>query len=433
MIDADARSVQLGDFPLAIAVITLALLPFAVGTVSIRTAVRVRDGSFGLDDGLLLAGVVAYIADIGLAAHGVSVGIGSKNADMNVWMQSEAQKFYIIWITVYVTAVAFIKSSVCLTLLRVCSDSRSFIKRATWVLLALTWASFCVTFFGILTFRRPVEANWNTTLVVEGKATCATPETLIGISHANTASSIVTDVACVILPGMLLWDTQMALKAKIQVSILLSLASVASVTTMIRAPFISRYKNPTDNLMYYIGFIVLLSCIELAVGLIAASLPAVRRLYKEFFGSKTDTFDTSQNSKSLVTIGGSGALRARADRPKSHRVFSNPSDRGTTTTNINGGEGTWERLHDAESCSADGVSVQEPQSTAGHIKKVHTYSVEMEPSFMERTVARWRLVASRDLVALKQTLLEQKQAVVKVEELGIEVVQKIPFHNGDAM
>lgn len=145
---------------------------------------------------------------------------------MNEWMQSEAQKFFIIWITVYVTAVAFIKSSVCFTLLRICSDARNYIKAATWGLLALTWASFCVTFFGILTFCRPVEANWYPKLVLEGKASCASPDVLIGISHTNTGTSIVTDIACVVLPGLLLWDTQMKLKAKLQVSFLLSLASV---------------------------------------------------------------------------------------------------------------------------------------------------------------------------------------------------------------
>ncbi|KAJ1328257.1 hypothetical protein MN608_07593 [Microdochium nivale] len=379
MIDADIRLAKMEGFPLAIFATILALLPLAVGAVGIRIAVRVRDGGLGLDDGLLLAGAITYVADIGIAAYAVRVGVGSLNADMNAWMQSEAQKFFIIWITVYVTSVAFIKSSVCFTLLRICSETRKYIKAATWGLLGLTWASFCVTFFGILTFCRPVEANWYPQLVAEGKASCASPDVLIGISHTNTGTSIVTDIACVVLPGLLLWDTQMKLKAKLQVSLLLSLASVASVTTFIRAPFISHYRNPTDNLMFYIGHIVFLSCIELAVGCIAASLPSIRRLYKEYAGSKTQTFGSSENSKGLVTIGGSGMPRARADRSRTHRVFSNPSDRGTTTTNINSGEGSWERLHDAEAPSAERVPNPELQNPPGHIKTVYTYSVEMEP------------------------------------------------------
>lgn len=169
---------------------------------------------------------LVYIADIGLAVQAVSVGIGSKDDHLNAWMQSESQKFYIVWITVYVVAVALIKSSVCVTLKRIASKSVPFLRYAIWVLFGLTWASFCVTFFGILTFCRPVEANWNTKLVLTGEATCADTETLIGISHTNTATSIVTDLGCIVLPGILLWKTQMPIKAKLQVLSLLSLASM---------------------------------------------------------------------------------------------------------------------------------------------------------------------------------------------------------------
>lgn len=42
---------------------------------------------------------IVYITDIALAIRGVSVGIGSKNDHLNAWMQAEAEKYYIIWIT----------------------------------------------------------------------------------------------------------------------------------------------------------------------------------------------------------------------------------------------------------------------------------------------------------------------------------------------
>src|SRR5690242_20296333 len=102
---------------------------------------------------------VIYIADTGLAVHAISVGIGSIDKNLNPWMQAESQKFYIIWITVYVVAVALIKTSVCVTLRRIAAKAVPILRYSIWVLFVLTWASFCVTFFGILTFCRPVEAN----------------------------------------------------------------------------------------------------------------------------------------------------------------------------------------------------------------------------------------------------------------------------------
>lgn len=59
MIAPEVRHVDLVGFPLIITTVIYALLPFAVISVAIRTFVRVRDGGFGLDDGLLLAGLVS--------------------------------------------------------------------------------------------------------------------------------------------------------------------------------------------------------------------------------------------------------------------------------------------------------------------------------------------------------------------------------------
>lgn len=169
---------------------------------------------------------IVYIVDIALAVRGVSVGIGSKNDKLNTWMQAESEKYYLIWITVYVLGVALVKSSVCTTLKRVAPRADRVMSYAIWCLLGLTWASFCVTFFGILTYCTPVEANWNTALVTQGKAHCADTETLIAISHTNTTTSILTDIGCLVLPGKLLWKAQMKTKAKLLVFCLLSVASL---------------------------------------------------------------------------------------------------------------------------------------------------------------------------------------------------------------
>ncbi|KAF7536013.1 hypothetical protein G7054_g4907 [Neopestalotiopsis clavispora] len=226
MADASAQSVVLEEFPLLIIIIISIFLVFAVSSVGIRTYMRLADQVFGLDDGLILAGLIVYVVDIALALRGVSVGIGSRNDRLNSWLQSEAEKYYIIWITLYVVTVALIKSSVCTTLARIAAQSHNSIRIAIWMLLGLTWASFCVTFFGILTFCRPVEANWNKALVAEGRASCASTEALIGISQTNTGTSVATDVGCMVLPGLLLWKTHMKTKAKLQVFGLLSVASV---------------------------------------------------------------------------------------------------------------------------------------------------------------------------------------------------------------
>lgn len=61
MIDASARSVELANFPLAIVATILALLPITVVTVSVRIFVRLNDRGLGVDDALLLGGMVRRI------------------------------------------------------------------------------------------------------------------------------------------------------------------------------------------------------------------------------------------------------------------------------------------------------------------------------------------------------------------------------------
>jgi hypothetical protein len=188
------------------------------------------------------------MADVGLAIYGAHVGIGTVNSKHNAWMTMEAPKIFTIWILVYVVSLATIKSSICVTLLRI-GKTKPSMRIAVWSLLAITWASFIVTFVGVLLFCRPIEANWDTSLILSGQGSCASMEVMIGLSHTATASTIVTDLACVVLPGIMLWDIQMKRKAKLGVFALLSFASLASIMTICRAPYINHYKYPLDNLM----------------------------------------------------------------------------------------------------------------------------------------------------------------------------------------
>lgn len=140
-------------------------------------------------------------------------------------MAMESVKYFTIWILVYVVSLATVKSSICVTLLRI-ADTKAPLRMAVWALLAITWASFVVTFVGVLLFCRPISANWDVSLIASGEGTCASMEVMVGLSHTATASTIMTDVGCVVLPGLVLWNVQMKRKAKLSVFALLSFASL---------------------------------------------------------------------------------------------------------------------------------------------------------------------------------------------------------------
>jgi hypothetical protein len=188
---------------------------------------------------------IAYIAATVLAIYDVHIGLGRLNKDLNAWQQSESLKYYIIWILVYVFALATVKSSICITIMRIASQKMNM-RITVYALLAVTWASFFITFIGTLLYCSPVNAIWTPMLVISGKATCAPVQTFVIIGHTATVSTILTDMALVVVPGIILWNTQMKRQAKLQAFGLLSFASIASVITMVRIPYVNKFSQMQD-------------------------------------------------------------------------------------------------------------------------------------------------------------------------------------------
>lgn len=293
----DARSVRPEGVALAIMVVSPTFLVLSVLAVAIRASVRLVDGTFAVDDCLLIGGLVSsfsvrqaawtkpqhspfsldrlvlysqshgldqqtklltpclaarratnpkttthrrasqanlppsptkqifYTADVGLAMHAATVGIGTMDARLNGWLVAQASKYFTIWILVYVVGLALIKSSICTTIWRIASVRRGM-AFAVCFLFGLVWTSFIVTFVGMLLYCSPIRANWEPGLVLEGKASCGSVAALIGISHTATVTTILTDIGCAVLPGILLWKTQMKPQAKFEVFALMSVASM---------------------------------------------------------------------------------------------------------------------------------------------------------------------------------------------------------------
>lgn len=184
---------------------------------------------------------VVYTVATGLAIYDVYIGLGRLNADLNMWQISNSLKYYIIWILVYVLALATVKSSICITIMRIASQKMNM-RLTVYALLFVTWASFFITFVGTLLYCQPVSGIWNPTADTK----CAPVETFVIIGHCATVSTIVTDLALVVVPGVILWNTQMKRQAKLQAFGLLSFASIASIITMVRIPYVNKFSGLTD-------------------------------------------------------------------------------------------------------------------------------------------------------------------------------------------
>lgn len=137
----------------------------------------------------------------------------------------DSMMYLMVWMMLYVGALCLVKTSICITTLRIATNMPK-LRIAVYILLGLTIATFLTTFIGILLLCRPVEANWDQSILAEGRGECSPITAMLGLSYMSTASTIATDLACAVLPAIVLWQTQMKRSMKIIVTILLSFGSL---------------------------------------------------------------------------------------------------------------------------------------------------------------------------------------------------------------
>ncbi|KAJ1327364.1 hypothetical protein MN608_06691 [Microdochium nivale] len=237
----------LKDRGLVIVAVSVAGGALSATTVLLRTWVRISSRAFGLDDGLMLGALILYIIGIGLACEGARAGLGTLDDELNDQMQKDSRMWQLIWLLVYTWTLGMVKSSICVTLLRIAQSMRYF-RFCVYTLLVMTVAAWLITFAGLLLLCRPIAANWDTSLVSTGQASCAPNGFIVILGYISTSITVFTDLSCAILPAFLLRGIQMATRNKILVGLLLSFGSLAGISTMIRAPSIESYSDPNNNL-----------------------------------------------------------------------------------------------------------------------------------------------------------------------------------------
>ncbi|KAI1807537.1 hypothetical protein F4811DRAFT_549913 [Daldinia bambusicola] len=303
--------------------------------VSLRVYVQLSGMLFWWDDCLMLVALAIYIANVGIACRSVKLGLGTFNTNIPKSIQVERMKYATIWSLLYTACLVAVKASICLNMLRL-RKSTGFIRFAIYILLLTSVGSFLVGFIGLLTLCNPVEAGWDRSLVIEGTATCKDKGTLLRIVYTSAIMTIATDVACAILPAIMLWNTQLKLK-RLLVSLILLFGLIASICTVIRTAYIQRYTE--DGVQLSTLKTVLLSNIETGIGLIIGSLPVLQKTilsYPRKQGLVISSKPLGSESSSSVTA-----------KPGDNREdFGNPFDSGfnITTVSANRRSRDWDRM-----------------------------------------------------------------------------------------
>ncbi|KAH6658524.1 GPCR, PTH11-type [Truncatella angustata] len=339
---------------LALSLIVVVLVTATVATIVVGLRVYVRawmgrkTKNWGWEDVFAVGGYLAFLCSSIFAIKAAYYGLGTPDADLNPYLMVRCAEYMLYSQVLYGVSMPLIKASIVFTLVRI--TIKPGYRYALYSMQFLATIMAMVGILASLLYCRPVNAYWNPLL---GK--CGNFMVVVNIGYAWTAVGIVTDWMCAIIPYFIVRNLQMSRRSKTTVMVVLGLGAIASTATIIRAPYLQYYLVETDRL-YWNGHISIWCQVESGLGLIAASLPALRQMVRKYLessrygsggGSKPVGYDSHADTHNK-TGDGNVALGALPPRAR------------TSAT-----AGKWARLSD-------------DNSSARHIIQERTISIETE-------------------------------------------------------
>ncbi|KAI3395256.1 hypothetical protein diail_1609 [Diaporthe ilicicola] len=263
--------------------VTIAMLTLSWVTLLTRLAVRrwLKPEAMGADDHLMFAGLILYTVTCCLVIVCCFYGAGQLSKNLSPPTIMHGTKLFFIAEFFYSSCTVPIKSSICITLLRIADSRRRFVW-TIWFVIGTTCVAAVVFILVIANICHPITALWGET----GGVCNLTLNS--SVSFFFSVVSIVTDLILAILPAILLIPLQMRWRVKISVVLMLGLAAFASCATIIRLRYLTLY-NDQAEFMFSTGQIGLWSVVEEGIGICAGSMPTLRPLLSlSVFGGSTN-------------------------------------------------------------------------------------------------------------------------------------------------
>ncbi|KAK7432908.1 hypothetical protein QQZ08_000379 [Neonectria magnoliae] len=287
-----------------ILVITILFTITTVAMLSLRGYIRTVNRLNGLEDYMMYIGGILNLAHNIAILYGCHTGIGTRDAKLNTPILIEGAKvcqMVTVWQLLYVTSSPFIKVSICLTLIRVAMQRRY--TYPLYAVCAITVAMTIMAFTVVFIQCRPFKASWT------GQGECISVDVIIIPTYIFSAVNIFVDWVVAIMPAFILWHLQLRRKLKLLSMGILGVGVLASIATIIRMLYVPDYAA-TENKLYKLGFVILWTVVELSLGILAGSLPSLRKFFKSLSKDHSSGGHNSLGTD-LVTIGGVSRNRNR--------------------------------------------------------------------------------------------------------------------------
>ncbi|KAF2111020.1 hypothetical protein BDV96DRAFT_500396 [Lophiotrema nucula] len=265
--------------------ITTAFFVAAAVVVILRCYVRIAMLKvFGLDDYLMVLAMLLATATYACFIIETRYGLGKHTLVMfldPVAYENFSKTLYIHSIIIMV-GVSTVKVSIAFFLMRLSTRTpySRFLYGVIVFIIVLTITCAMTLIFQCF----PVEAAWDSALrpppFGTGTAKCYSMTIFRNLGLMNSSFNIITDVLFATLPIPLIWKLQLNVRTKVSLIAVLSLGWFASAAAIVKA--VKQWNVLTEPDWTVHDSFNIWNYIEFTIGIIAASLPALKPLFNWF-------------------------------------------------------------------------------------------------------------------------------------------------------
>ncbi|KAI5272442.1 hypothetical protein E4T47_04286 [Aureobasidium subglaciale] len=259
------------SIPLFAVTIAMIILPLVI--VPLRCYVRYTRRAFKIDDWLIIVALVLHLGACAVTLWGFVYGLGMPDKVLTPENMIKGVQTFAMYKPIYTLSTCLIKCSVCYTFLRLSTSPK--IRRALhWILIIVSCSSL-VMFIGSFVYCVPYQAIWLHWHHPHTPGYCLPGAVVLTVGYAFACITIITDFACAIIPGIILWQTVMSTRNMCMAWVILGLGVLAAAMTICRLPYIAYWTHDT-NQSYGLGRILLFELLECGLGIFASCAPALK-------------------------------------------------------------------------------------------------------------------------------------------------------------
>ncbi|TIA53628.1 hypothetical protein D6C77_08045 [Aureobasidium pullulans] len=259
------------SIPLFVVTIAMIVLPLVV--VPLRCYVRITRRSFKIDDWLIIVALLFHLGACATTLWGFMYGLAMPDKVLTEENRMKGVQTFAMYKPIYTIATGLIKCSICYTFLRL-STAPKVRRSLHWIIIIVSISSL-VMFVGSFVYCVPYAAIWTHWQHPHTPGYCLPGAVVLTVGYAFACITIITDFACAIIPGVILWQTVMSTKNMCLAWATLGLGVLAAAMTICRLPYIA-YWTHDHNQSYGLGRILLFELLECGLGIFASCAPALK-------------------------------------------------------------------------------------------------------------------------------------------------------------